>query len=399
MNMSQRISGFQASPIRRLVPYANQAKQRGVKVYHLNIGQPDIKTPVQVIEAIQGYDKNIIAYGQSEGEFEVRQGLQSYYRSFGVEIAVEDIMITTGGSEALQFAFMTLCDPGDEVIVPEPFYTNVASFARSAMVDLVAVTSTMDNGFALPPIETFEERMNERTKAVLLCSPNNPTGYIFSPQEFETILRLVHKHDIFLIVDEVYREFCYDHHTFTSVLRYPEYAERVIVVDSFSKRYSMCGSRIGALVSRNHAVLEGAMKLAQARLCPPDIEQVAAVAALQTPRRYLDEVRNEYQQRRDFIVKALRSIPGVECTVPNGAFYLVAKLPVDDAEAFATFLLRDFDLDGETVMVAPAEGFYVTKGLGKHEVRIAYVLNTHDLERAMRCLRHALAVYPGRMLE
>jgi len=399
MNMSQRISGFQASPIRRLVPYANQAKQRGVKVYHLNIGQPDIKTPVQVIEAIRNYDKKIIAYGQSEGEFEVRQGLQSYYRSFGVEIAVEDIMITTGGSEALQFAFMTLCDPGDEVIVPEPFYTNVASFARSAMVDLVAVTSTMENGFALPPIETFEERMNERTKAVLLCSPNNPTGYIFSPQEFEAILRLVHKHDIFLIVDEVYREFCYDHHAFTSVLRYPEYAERVIVVDSFSKRYSMCGSRIGALVSRNHAVLEGAMKLAQARLCPPDIEQVAAVAALQTPRRYLDEVRNEYQQRRDFIVKALRSIPGVECTVPNGAFYLVAKLPVDDAEAFATFLLRDFDLDGETVMVAPAEGFYVTKGLGKNEVRIAYVLNTHDLERAMRCLRHALEAYPGRMLE
>lgn len=395
MNMSERISGFQASPIRRLVPYANEAKQRGIKIYHLNIGQPDIKTPPQVIEAIRHFDKEIIAYGQSEGELALRKGLLGYYQSFGIQISLGDVMITTGGSEAIQFALMTLCDPDDEVIIPEPFYTNVASFARSAMVRLVPVTSTMDKGFSLPPIEDFEKRINTKTKAILLCSPNNPTGYIFSPEEFEAILALAERHDIFLIVDEVYREFCYDHHSFTSVLRYPQYSDRVIVIDSFSKRYSMCGSRIGALISRNHGVLEGAMKLAQARLCPPDIEQVAAIAALKTPRSYLDEVRNEYQKRRDFIVQALRSIDGVRCTVPNGAFYLVAKLPVDNAEKFATFLLRDFHLNGETVMIAPAEGFYVTKDLGKDEARIAYVLNVDDLSRAIDCLRAALDVYPG----
>lgn len=395
MNMSERISGFQASPIRRLVPYANEAKQRGIKIYHLNIGQPDIKTPPQVIEAIRNFDKEIIAYGQSEGELALRKGLLEYYQSFGIHISLGDVMITTGGSEAIQFALMTLCDPDDEVIIPEPFYTNVASFARSAMVRLVPVTSTMDKGFSLPPIEDFEKRINAKTRAILLCSPNNPTGYIFSPEEFEAILALAERHDIFLIVDEVYREFCYDHHSFTSVLRYPQYSDRVIVIDSFSKRYSMCGSRIGALISRNHGVLEGAMKLAQARLCPPDIEQVAAIAALKTPRSYLDEVRNEYQKRRDFIVQALRSIDNVRCTVPNGAFYLVAKLPVDNAEKFATFLLRDFHLNGETVMVAPAEGFYVTKDLGKDEVRIAYVLNVEDLARAIACLKAALDVYPG----
>ena len=398
MQMSERISGFQASPIRRLVPYANEAKRKNIKVYHLNIGQPDIQTPLQVLEAIRNYSKKIIAYGQSEGELELRQGLQTYYRSFGVEIALDDIMITTGGSEAILFSLMTLCDPGDEVIIPEPFYTNVGSFARSAMVNLVPVAATMESGFALPPIESFEAKITERTRAILLCSPNNPTGYIFSGDEFALILDLAKRRDIFIIVDEVYREFCYDHHMFTSVLKYPEYAERVIVVDSFSKRYSMCGSRIGALVSRNHNVLEGAMKLAQARLCPPDIEQVAAIAALQTPIDYLQEVQKEYQKRRDFIVNGLRSIEGVKCTIPNGAFYLVAKLPVDDAENFAIYLLRDFNLNGETVMVAPAEGFYVTSGLGKQEIRIAYVLNTKDLERSLVCLEAALKSYPGRTI-
>ncbi|PKL12081.1 MAG: aspartate aminotransferase [Spirochaetae bacterium HGW-Spirochaetae-8] len=393
MQMSERISGFQASPIRRLVPYANEAKQRGIKVYHLNIGQPDIKTPPQVIDAVRGYSREIIAYGQSEGDIELRQALPVYYRSFGAEISTENIMVTTGGSEAIQFALMTLCDPGDEVIVPEPYYTNVGSFARGAMVTLVPVTSLLEEGFALPDIAQFEARITPRTRAIMLCSPNNPTGHVYTEEELMQILELVRRKDIFLIVDEVYREFCYDGKPFTSVLAYPEYADRVVVVDSFSKRYSMCGARIGALISKNPAVLEGAMKLAQARLCPPDIEQVAALAALSTPSEYLQEVQAEFQRRRDFLVQELRKIPGVTCSEPKGAFYLVARLPVEDAEDFAIFLLKDFNLNGETVMVAPAEGFYVTPGLGRNEIRIAYVLNTADLERAIGCLQAALEAY------
>ena len=397
MRMSERITGFQASPIRRLVPYANDAKHRGIHVFHLNIGQPDIKTPPQVIEAVRDYSRQIIAYGQSEGEPELREALPDYYRSFGVEISSEDIMITTGGSEALQFMFMTLCDPGDEVIVPEPYYTNVGAFAHGASVTLKPVTSRLEEGFALPDIAHFEAQVTDRTRAILLCSPNNPTGHIYSDEEFRQILELVKRLDLFLVVDEVYREFCYDGKSFTSVLSYPEYADRVIVVDSFSKRYSMCGARIGALVSRNHQVLEGAMKLAQARLCPPDIEQVAAFAAVQTPREYLDRVRHEYEIRRNFIVNELHKIDGVTCSEPKGAFYLVAKLPVEDAEDFCIYLLRDFELNGQTVMLAPAEGFYVTEGLGRDEVRIAYVLNTVDLKHAMNCLRVALDAYPGRL--
>ena len=398
MRMSNRISDFQASPIRRLVPYANDAKRRGVHVFHLNIGQPDIITPPHVIDAVQNYAPKIIAYGQSEGELDLREALPGYYRTFGVDISADDIMITTGGSEAIQFVFMTLCDPGDEVIVPEPYYTNVGAFAHSASVVLKAVTSRLEDDFSLPKIDQFREQITERTRAILLCSPNNPTGHIYTDEEFRQILKLVEEHDIFLIVDEVYREFCYDCKEFTSALLYPEYADRVIVVDSFSKRYSMCGARIGTLISRNHAVLEGAMKLAQARLCPPDIEQVAALAAVKTPREYLDRVKAEYQNRRDFIVEKLRSIPGVTCSVPKGAFYLIAELPVADAEDFCIFLLRDFQLNGQTVMIAPAEGFYVTPGLGKWEVRIAYVLNTVDLGHAMECLKAALEAYPHRTI-
>jgi aspartate aminotransferase len=361
----------------------------------LNIGQPDIKTPPQVIEAVRDYSRQIIAYGQSEGEPELREALPAYYRTFGVDISSEDIMITTGGSEALQFVFMTLCDPGDEVIVPEPYYTNVGAFAHGASVTLKPVTSRLEEGFALPDIAHFEAQVTERTRAILLCSPNNPTGHIYTDEEFRQILELAKRLDIFLVVDEVYREFCYDGKSFTSILSYPEYADRVVVVDSFSKRYSMCGARIGALVSRNHKVLEGAMKLAQARLCPPDIEQVAALAAVRTPREYLDRVRHEYESRRDFIVNELHKIPGVTCSEPKGAFYLVAKLPVVDAEDFCIYLLRDFYLNGQTVMLAPAEGFYVTEVLGKNEVRIAYVHNTVDLKHAMNCLRAALESYPG----
>ncbi len=395
MRMSDRISGFQASPIRRLVPYANDAKRRGIHVFHLNIGQPDIVTPPHVIEAVRNYSPKIIAYGQSEGELELREALPGYYKTFGVDVNPEDIMITTGGSEAIQFVFMTLCDPGDEIIVPEPYYTNVGSFARGASVVLKPVTSHIEDGFTLPDIDHFRAQITEKTRAILLCSPNNPTGHIYTDEEFHQILELVKEHDLFLIVDEVYREFCYDCKEFTSALRYTDYADRVIVVDSFSKRYSMCGARIGALVCKNHAVLDGAMKLAQARLCPPDIEQVAALAAVKTPHEYITRVKAEYQLRRDFLVKELMTIDGVFCSEPKGAFYLVARLPVEDAEDFCIYLLKDFQHNGQTVMLAPAEGFYVTPNLGKNEVRIAYVLNTTDLKHAVACLRAALDSYPG----
>ncbi len=393
MQMSHRISAFQCSPIRRLSPYARDAVKKGIKVYHLNIGQPDIKTPKQVIEAVRNYDETIIAYGNSEGRQELREALPAYYAKYGLTVKAEDILITTGGSEALQFAFMTLCDPYDEVIIPEPYYTNVSSFAHSAMVTLVPVTSKMEDGFALPDISEFEKRITRKTGAILVCSPNNPTGHVYTHDELLQLLELCKKHDIFLIVDEVYREFCYDGKQFSSVLAFDEFSDRIICVDSFSKRYSMCGSRIGALISKNKDVLANALKLAQARLCPPDIEQVAAHAALNTDDSYLVEVQAEYEKRRNFIVEGLKKIDGVKCSSPKGAFYLVAELPVDDAESFATFMLRDFNLNGETVMVAPCEDFYVTKGIGHKQVRIAYVLNTQDLERAVACIDAGLKAY------
>jgi aspartate aminotransferase len=393
MHMSHRISGFQCSPIRRLSPFARVAESKGIRVYHLNIGQPDIKTPPQVLDAIHAYNEQTIAYGASEGLQELREGLPEYYKKYGLDVQPDDILITTGGSEAIQFAFMTLCDPYDEVIIPEPYYTNVASFANIAMVNLVPVTSKMEDGFVLPSIDEFEKKITRKTGAILLCSPNNPTGHVYTPRELKQLLELVKRHDIFLIVDEVYREFCYDGKTFTSILSFTDYADRVICVDSFSKRYSMCGSRIGALVCKNPEVLASALKLAQARLCPPDIEQEAAFAALRTDDSYIDQVRAEYQNRRDILVSGLRKIPGVKCNCPKGAFYLVAELPVDDAEKFATFMLRDFSLDGETVMVAPCEDFYVTKGIGRKQVRLAYVINPEALRHALRCLEAGLAAY------
>lgn len=398
MQMSNRISAFQCSPIRRLSPYAREAVRRGIKVYQLNIGQPDIKTPTQVIDAVHSYDETIIAYGNSEGRQELREALPSYYAKYGLDVKPEDILITTGGSEAIQFAFMTLCDPYDEVIIPEPYYTNVSSFAHSAMVTLVPVTSKMEDGFALPDISEFESKITRKTGAILVCSPNNPTGHVYTEEELLQLLNLVKKHDIFLIVDEVYREFCYDGKQFSSVLAFPEFADRVICVDSFSKRYSMCGSRIGALISKNKDVLDSALKLAQARLCPPDIEQVAACAALKTDDSYLLEVKSEYEKRRDFIVEGLQKIDGVQCSVPKGAFYLVAELPVDNAEDFAKFMLKDFNLNGETVMVAPCEDFYVTKGMGRRQVRIAYVLNTRDLAQAVKCIDAGLKAYRSTVL-
>ncbi len=397
MEISNRIRGFQASPIRRLSPYARAAKERGIKVYHLNIGQPDIKSPKEAIDAIHNYPNSIIAYGESDGDMELRKALVNYYKSsVGVDISVDDVLITTGGSEAILFSLMALCDPGDEVIVPEPYYTNVHSFARMANVSIVPVTSLLEDNFALPPLKTIEERITSKTRAILLNSPNNPTGHIYSPAELKTILSMCEAHDIFLIVDEVYREFCYDGLQFTSILKYEDYAERVICIDSVSKRFSMCGARVGALICRNRNVIRETLKLSQARLCSPTVEQHASLAAFNAPPEYLEKVKAEYEKRRDFIVKSLSEIPGVKCARPNGAFYLIARLPVEDAEDFSIFMLRDFNYKGETVMLAPAEGFYESKDLGRDQVRIAYVLNTEDLEKACKCLREGLKAYNSR---
>ena len=393
MQMSNRISGFQCSPIRRLVPYSRDAVEKGIHVIHLNIGQPDIKTPKEALEAIHTYDKDIIAYGISEGEVGLRRGLVRYYAKYGIKVSQDDIMITTGGSEALQFVFMTLCDPYDEFIIPEPYYTNVATFANIAMINLVPVTSRMEDGFKLPEISEFERKINKKTMGILLCSPNNPTGHVYSEVELREILELCRRHDIFLVVDEVYREFCYDGKSFTSVLSFPEYADRVICIDSFSKRFSMCGARVGAIVTRNKDVLESALKLAQARLCPPMVEQVAATAALTAPAEYVENVREMYEKRRNTFIKEMQRIPGVKCSMPKGAFYFVADLPVDDAEKFALFMLRDFNWNGNTVMFAPAEDFYVTKGLGHTEARFAYVINEDELKLAAKCLEEGLKAY------
>lgn len=396
MEISKRIKGFQASPIRRLAPLANEAKKKGIKVYHLNIGQPDIKTPKEAIDAIHNYPEDIIAYGESDGDLRLRQGVVKYYKSFGVDITEDDILITSGGSEALLFSFMTLCDPGDEIIVPEPYYTNVHSFARMANVNIVPVTSLLEDDFALPPLEEIEERITKKTMAILLCSPNNPTGHVYSPAEFRTILDMCVRHDIFLVVDEVYREFCYDGEEFTSILKFTEYSDRIICVDSFSKRFSMCGARVGALICRNPQIIRETLKLSQARLCPPSVEQYAALAALSAPKSYIEGVQKEYRGRRDCLVECLRKIPGVKCSVPRGAFYLVAELPVENAEDFAMFMLRDFNLNGETVMLAPAEGFYESKDLGMRQVRIAYVLCKESLEKACECLKAGLEAYNRR---
>ena len=399
MEISNRIRGFQASPIRRLSPYARAAKERGVKVYHLNIGQPDIKSPRVAIEAIHNYPNEIIAYGESDGDLALRQSIVKYYHdSVGVDITVDDVLITTGGSEAILFSLMTLCDPGDEIIVPEPYYTNVHSFARMANVSIVSVTSTLEDNFALPPLSMIEEKITSKTRAILLNSPNNPTGHIYSQKELETIIRICEDHDIFLIMDEVYREFCYDNQSFTSVLKFTDCSQRIICIDSVSKRFSMCGARVGALICRNRNVIRETLKLSQARLCSPTVEQYASLAAFGAPASYIENVKAEYEKRRNFIVKALRSIPGVKCSRPNGAFYLIAQLPVEDAEDFAIFMLRDFNYNGETVMMAPAEGFYESKDMGRDQVRIAYVLNTEDLGKACICLKEGLKAYNKRTI-
>jgi aspartate aminotransferase len=387
-----------ASPIRKLVPYAEEAKSKGRKVYHLNIGQPDIPTPEVALEAVKNITAKVIEYSHSAGNESYRKGLAKYYKSVNIDVDHTEILITTGGSEAITFAFLSTLNPGDEVIVPEPFYANYNGFAVSAGVVVKPITSTIENNFALPPIEEFEKLITPKTKGIVICNPNNPTGYLYSESELKQLQKIIEKHDLYLYSDEVYREFCYDGHTHFSAMHLKGIENNVIMMDSISKRYSMCGARIGALVTKNKEVIATALKFAQARLCPPSFGQWAGEAALNTPKDYFDEVYNEYIERRDFMVEALNKIEGVVCPKPKGAFYTVVKLPVDDTDKFAQWILSEFEYKNQTVMMAPASGFYATPGLGKQEVRIAYVLKKEDLAKAMETLEVALKAYPGRTI-
>lgn len=394
--ISEKALAMPASPIRKLVPFAEKAKKKGKIVYHLNIGQPDIATPDVALNAIKNYNDKVIEYSHSAGFESYRTKLAAYYQKEGIPVLTEDILITTGGSEALIFGFMTTCNPGDEVIIPEPFYANYNGFATYAGLNVVPVTSSIENGFALPSVEEFEKKITPRTKAIVICNPGNPTGYLYSKEELEQLKEIVLKHDLFLFADEVYREFCYDGNRPFSVMNLEGIENNVIMIDSVSKRYSMCGARIGALITKNKEVMAAALKFGQARLSPPTVDQVAAEAAIDTPISYFVNVVNEYVARRDILVDGLNKIPGVFCPKPKGAFYAVAKFPVDDAEKFCQWLLEDFEYEGQTVMMAPANGFYATPGAGKDEARLAYVLNQDALEAAVKCLEEALKVYPGR---
>ena len=384
------------SPIRKLAPFATAAKAAGKRVIHLNIGQPDIATPVVALDAVRQDTRTVIEYSPSEGFASYREGLAAYYRSVNVEVTADDILVTTGGSEALVFAFMSCLNPGDQVIIPEPFYANYNGFAQMAGVEVVPVTALLDDGFALPPIEAFASKINDKTKAILLCNPGNPTGTVYAHEDLDALAELVRAHDLYLFADEVYREFCYDGAKPKSVMELPGLEDNVVLVDSVSKRYSMCGARIGALVTKNRAVRKAAMKFAMARLSPPTLAQVASEAALETSADYFKEVRERYVERRDALVEGLREIPGVKVPTPGGAFYAVCELPIDNADAFCQWMLEHFDLDGDTVMMAPATGFYATSGAGTREVRIAYVLDVSDIRRAVACLAAGLEQYPGR---
>jgi len=381
------------SPIRKLVPFAEIAKKKGKKIYHLNIGQPDIASPKVALKAINDYNDNIVEYSHSSGLLSYRIGLSKYYNRLGVDITQDNIMITTGGSEALLFALNACLDSGDEIIIPEPFYANYNGFAISAGVKVKPISTSIENGFSLPPIEKFEDLVNERTKAILICNPGNPTGYLYTKQELEILKKIVVKHDLFLIADEVYREFTYDGKKHYSILNLDGIDNHTIVIDSTSKRYSMCGIRIGCIVSKNLEVLSTVLKFAQARLSPPTFGQVAGEAALSTPNEYFIEVIKEYEQRRNLLVERLNSIEGVFCPKPSGAFYVIARLPVENAEHFAQWLLEDFDFQNQTIMVAPANGFYFTKSKGLNQVRIAYVLNKESLNNSVDCLEEALRLY------
>ena len=381
------------SPIRKLVPYAEIAKKKGNKVYHLNIGQPDIKTPDVALEAVKNADIKVLEYSHSAGFESYRTKLSQYYKNHGLPIDTQDIIITTGGSEALLFAMGSTMDVNDEIIIPEPFYANYNGFSTASGVKVVPVISGIETGFALPPIEAFEKLITPKTKAILICNPGNPTGYLYSQDEILKLAEIVKKHDLFLIADEVYREFIYDGDKHYSVMNVPGLEEHAIMIDSVSKRYSMCGARIGCIVSKNKEVMATAMKFAQARLSPPTYAQIASEAALETPQSYFDDVISEYKDRRDTLISELNKIEGVKVATPKGAFYCIAKLPIDNADKFAQWLLESYDLNGETVMVAPAAGFYSTPNIGLDEVRIAYVLKKDDLIKSVQILKEAITTY------
>ena len=397
-NISQRGIDMPASPIRKLVPLANKAKAKGTVVYHLNIGQPDLPTPEVAIEAARHLDRTVLEYSPSEGIRSFREKLVKYYHKFNIEVDVDDIIITTGGSEAVLFSFLACLDPGDEIIVPEPAYANYMAFAISCGAVIKTVPSTIEEGFALPSMEKFEELISPRTKAILICNPNNPTGYLYTQKEMDQIRDLVKKYDLFLFSDEVYREFCYTGAPYISAFHLKEIENNVVLVDSVSKRYSECGLRIGALITKNEQVRSNVMKWCQARLSPPLIGQIVAEASLDTPDSYMLEVYNEYVERRKFLIDGLNRIPGCYSPIPMGAFYTVAKLPVDDADKFCAWCLEEFSYEGQTIFMAPASGFYTTPGLGKNEVRIAYVLKKEDLAKSLIVLAKALEAYPGRVM-
>lgn len=397
LSISRRGEIMPASPIRKLVPYAEAAKHKGIKVYHLNIGQPDIETPPQILDAVKNVDLKILEYSHSAGNESYRKKLVEYYNQVDIHVDFNEIIITTGGSEAILFGFMSCLDAGDEVIIPEPFYANYNGFAIAAGVEVKPITSTIETGFKLPPIEEFEKVITSKTKAIVICNPNNPTGYLYSRQEMEILKSIMLKHSLFLFADEAYREFCYEG-THFSAMHLKGADEHVILMDTISKRYSACGGRIGALVTKNKSVLQAVMKFAQARLSPPSFAQILGEAAVDLPANYFEKTKAEYKLRRDTIVKRLNNIPGVFCPNPGGAFYAIAKLPVDDADIFCQWLLEDFSCNNKTVMLAPASGFYKTSGFGKNEVRLAYVLNSEAINLAMDCLEVALDQYPGKTL-
>lgn len=397
-SISKKAQNMPASPIRKLVPFSDAAKKRGIEVFHLNIGQPDIETPNLALEAVRNYTEKVVKYSPSEGTLSYRKKLCEYYEKYDIHILPEEMIITTGGSEALLMTFLTIMDPDDEVIIPEPFYANYNGFAKNVGVNVKPIYSSIDTGFALPDISEFEKAITPRTKAILICNPNNPTGYLYSEEEMETLRQIVLKHDIFLISDEVYREFCYEDAIHHSALKLKGIEDHVILIDSASKRFSACGIRIGRMITKNKELLAAAMKFAQARLSPPTFGQVAGEAALDSPQSYYDEIVREYESRRDVCIEGIKNIEGAYCPTPKGAFYIVAHLPIDDSERFCKWMLTDYNYNGKTVMMAPASGFYSTEGRGKQEVRISYCLKKEDLKEAMEILKEALLSYPGRTL-
>ena len=396
-HISERAIEMPQSPIRKLAPLATEAEARGTKIYHLNIGQPDLKTPEVGLDVLRNIDRKTLEYSPSQGFLSYRQKLVQYYAAYEIELSVDDIIITTGGSEAVLFAFLSCLNPGDEIIVPEPAYANYMAFAISAGAKIRTIPTTIEDGFALPAVEKFEELINEHTRAILICNPNNPTGYLYTRREMNQIRDLVKKYDLYLFSDEVYREFIYTGSPYISACHLEGVEQNVVLIDSVSKRYSECGIRVGALITKNEEVRNAVMKFCQARLSPPLLGQLVAEASIDTPKEYMREMYDEYVERRNCLIDGLNRIPGVYSPIPMGAFYTVARLPVDDAEKFCAWCLSDFDYEGETVMLAPAAGFYTTPGAGKDQVRIAYVLNKEDLARALVVLKYALEAYPGRL--